>query len=202
MSTTPTDETPTPTPEQQDPAAPAPATLAQDNGQANTDSADSESPAPEAPSEDKDEEAPADAPTSEDVPEPTPQPEAPAQEPTSEPAATPDDGGSEASIQVDVEMMLYEAGMIANSLSSKALGSALADKLFASEQAAEGAGQSRFTFSFTPFEAGMAMGSMGRVVDGSLDRLKASLGQALGEVMQDHNIPPLGDQGGAVGGSL
>lgn len=105
-------------------------------------------------------------------------------------------------IVVEVEMMLYEAGMIANSLSSKALGSSLADKLFAAEQTAEGEGESRFNFSFTPFEAGMALGSMGRVVDGSLDRLKNSLGQALGEVMEDLNIPPLGDQGGTVGGGL
>lgn len=100
---------------------------------------------------------------------------------------------------VSLEMMLFEAGMIANSLSSKAVGAELADKLFAAEQEAEGKGQASLTFEFSPFEAGMALNAMSRSQDGTMDKLEELLHEGLVDLMNRLGVQPLdNDQGGGT----
>jgi hypothetical protein len=123
------------------------------------------------------------------------------EEPTDEPPA--EEQPAPVELQVSIEMMLFEAGMIANSLSSKSLGAALADRLYEEEQVAEQAQQSRFTFRFSPFEAGMALGAMSRSADGSLDELQVRLGDALAAKMEELGVPAIDNgNGGSVGGGL
>lgn len=94
------------------------------------------------------------------------------------------------SITVDVEMMLFEAGIIANAVSCNPAGLALSARIGTEVQAAEDASQASLTFSFSAIESGMAYGALAGLSGAEDDDLMGRLLDKVRAVMQEIGAIP------------
>lgn len=103
------------------------------------------------------------------------------------------------SVTIDLDIMLFEAGIIANGVSNNQAGQALSGRLLQETNAAEEAGKAALTFTFSAFEAGLAYGAVLAMVGSEADDLASRLLTNVRQVMQQLGAIPQGDLGDEQG---
>lgn len=94
-------------------------------------------------------------------------------------------------LTVDVRMMIVEAGIVANCVSSNAASATLSNRIATEAALAWDKLETDVTVSFSPFEAGLVLDGLSRSQDNLTGDIGDRLLRAINKLMADNDIQPL-----------